>query len=164
MKKRFLLVVHCLEILALAAWVGGLVTIIGAVVPAVFNTVSVEIGGRILTRTFQGYDWIVLISAAVLILGLLVRTRLQTEGGLEIATAETLLLATMVGIAVFLVFYLNPSIAKLQEAAFAAKDEVARRSAYVAFFRYHWTARVLYVANLMLGVFAICLKTRKGVR
>ncbi|HEY3197125.1 MAG TPA: DUF4149 domain-containing protein [Nitrospirales bacterium] len=164
MKTRLLLVVHCLELLALAAWVGGLVTIIGAVVPAVFNTVSVEAGGRMLTRTFQGYDWIVLISAAVLILGLLIRTRLQTDGGPEIATVEPLLLATMVSIAVLLVFYLNPAIVKLQEAAFASKDELAKRSAYVAFFRYHWTARGLYVANLLLGVVAICLKARRGVR
>jgi uncharacterized membrane protein len=164
MKKRLLLVVHCLEILALAAWVGGLVTIIGAVIPAVFNTVSVEAGGRMLTRTFQGYDRIVLMSAAVLILGLLARTRLQTDEGSEIAATEPLLLATMVSIAVLLVFFLNPAIAKLQEAAFASKDEVAKRSTYVAFFRYHWTARALYVANLILGVAALCLKARKGVR
>jgi hypothetical protein len=140
------------------------VTIIGAVVPAVFNTVSVEAGGRTLTRTFQGYDRIVMISGAVLIVGLLGRTRLQTDGGHEIATTEPLLLATMVGIAVFLVFYLNPAIAKLQEAAFASKDEMAKRAAYLAFFRYHWTARGLYVANLILGVVAICLKARKGIR
>jgi hypothetical protein len=164
MKKRLLLVVHGLEILALAAWVGGLVTIIGAVVPAVFNTVSVEVGGRLLTRTFQGYDRIVLISAAVLILGLLARTRLQTDEGPGIAASEPLLLATMVSIAVLLVFYLNPAITKLQEAAFASKDEVAKQSAYVAFFRYHWTARALYVANLILGVVAICVKARKEVR
>jgi hypothetical protein len=164
MKRRLLLIVHCLEILALAAWFGGLVAIIGAVIPAVFNTVSIEVGGRMLTRTFEGYDRIVLISAAVLILGLLARTRLQTDEGPEIATAEPLVLATMVSIAVFLVFYLNPAIAKLQEAAFASRDEVAKRSAYVAFFRYHWTARGLYIANLMLGMVAICLMARKGVR
>jgi len=164
MKRRLLLIVHCLEILALAAWFGGLVAIIGAVIPAVFNTVSIEVGGRMLTRTFEGYDRIVLISAAVLILGLLARTRLQTDGGSEIATVESLVLATMVSIAIFLTFYLNPAIVQLQEAAFASKEETAKHAAYATFFRYHWTARGLYLTNLLLGMGDICLKARRGVR
>jgi uncharacterized membrane protein len=163
MKRRLLLIVHCLEIFALTAWVGGLVAIMGAVIPAVFNTVSIEVGGRMLTRMFQSYDRIVLISAAVLIVGLLARTRLQTDEGPETATVEPLVLATMVSIAVFLTFYLNPAIVQLQEAAFASKEETAKHAAYATFFRYHWTARGLYLTNLILGMVAICLKARKRV-
>jgi hypothetical protein len=164
MKRRLLLTVHCLEILALAAWVGGLLAIIGAVIPAVFNSVSIEVGGRMLTRTFQGYDRIVLISAALLILGLLARALLETDGASQIAVGEPLVLATMISIAVFLTFYLNPAIVRLQDAAFASTEETAKHAAYATFFRYHWTARGLYLTNLILGMGVICLKARRGVR
>ena len=59
--------------LALVVWVGGLVSIIAAVIPAVFNTISMETGGRMLTRMFQGYDRLALVSAGLIVAGTLVR-------------------------------------------------------------------------------------------
>ena len=104
--KKILVVVHCLEMLALAVWVGGLMTIMAAVIPAVFNSVSMEVGGRVLTRTFQVYDRLTLISAGVLMAGLLTRARLSTAAGARIRT-EPLLFTTMLGIAAFLLSYSN---------------------------------------------------------
>jgi len=164
MKKLAVVVVHCLEILALAAWVGGLIGIMAAVIPAVFNIASMQVGGRMLTRTFENYDLLVLISAAVLILGLLVRSRLYIDTGAEIGMGEPFLLAIMVSIAVFLTFYLNPEIERLQAAAFAAHEEAVKRSAYDAFFRYHWSARGLYLLNFGLGIALMCVKVRKWSR
>ena len=138
--------------------------IIAAVIPAVFNTATMEVGGRMLTRTFQGYDRLVLISAAVLILGQLARSRLSTGAGSEIGRGETLVLATMVSIALFLALYLNPEIVRLQDLAFASKEEMAKRVAYDLFFRDHWIARGLYLLNLGLGLIAICVKVRRWAR
>jgi uncharacterized membrane protein len=161
--KKISVVVQCLEMLALAAWVGGLMAIMAAVIPAVFNTVSMEAGGRMLTRTFQCYDRLVLISAGVWMVGLVARAQLRTDAGARIGR-EALLFTTMLSIAVLLAFYLNPEIVRLQEAAFAAQDEDAKRSAYDAFFRLHRIARVLYLLNFALGIAAICVKVRTWSR
>ena len=162
--KKILLVAHCMELLALSVWVGGLMVIMAAVIPAVFNIAPMELGGRVLTRTFQGYDRLVLISAAVLILGLLARGRLHTDAGSKIGMGEPLVLATMVTIALFLALYLNPEIVRAQEIAFISKEEAAKRSAYDAFFHYHWIARGLYLLNFGLGIAAICMKVRTWTR
>jgi uncharacterized membrane protein len=161
--KKLLVVVDCLEMLALAVWVGGLMTIMAAVIPAVFNTMSMEAGGRMLTRTFQGYDRLVLISAGVLMVGLLARSQLSTNADARIGK-EALLFTTMLSIAALLAFYLNPEIVRLQEAAFASQDETAKRSTYDAFFRLHKIARALYLLNFALGIAAICVKVRTWSR
>ena len=45
-----------LEWVALAVWVGGMVVLSGAVIPAVFNTFGgQDSGGMFLTRAFEGY-------------------------------------------------------------------------------------------------------------
>jgi hypothetical protein len=161
--RKILVVVHCLEMLALAAWVGGLMTIMAAVIPAVFNTIGMETGGRMLTRTFQGYDRLVLISGGVLMVGLLGRARLATDPGKTIRR-EVLLVTIMLSIAVFLAFYLNPKIVHLQEVAFGAQDDATKRSAYDGFFRLHKIARALYLLNFALGIAAICAKVRQWTR
>jgi len=134
-------------------------TIMAAVIPAVFNSMSMEAGGRMLTRTFQGYDRLVLISAGVLMVGLIARSQLSTERGTGIGT-DALLFTIMLSIAIFLALYLNPEIVRLQEASFASEGEAAKRSAYAAFFRLHKIARALYLLNFSLGIAAICVKVR----
>ncbi|MEK6605147.1 MAG: DUF4149 domain-containing protein, partial [Nitrospirota bacterium] len=102
--------------LALAVWVGGLVSIIAAVIPAVFNTIGMETGGRMLTRMFQGYDRLALASAGLIAAGTLVRIYGATGNWREqIGMAELALLATMVVIVTGLWFWLTPETARLQE-------------------------------------------------
>src|SRR2546428_160992 len=72
--KRLNVVCQCVEVISLAVWVGGLVSIIAAVIPAVFGTMGMEAGGRMLTRTFQGYDRLTQFSAGLLLLAMVVRT------------------------------------------------------------------------------------------
>ena len=49
------------EWLALAVWVGGLLVLIGSVIPAVFNTFGgQDSGGLFLTRAFEGYNHFVI--------------------------------------------------------------------------------------------------------
>ena len=48
------------EYLALGVWVGGLIVLVGAVIPAVFNTFGgQESGGFFLTKAFEGYNRLV---------------------------------------------------------------------------------------------------------
>jgi hypothetical protein len=152
------------EVLALAVWVGGLVSIIAAVIPAVFNTIGMEAGGRMLTRMFHGYDRLALVSAGLLVAGTLVRTYEAAGSWREqISMTELVLLATMVVLVTTLWFWLTPETARLQEVAFAAKDD-AKRVAYDNFFAYHRVARALYILNLGLGIALLCVKATKWAR
>ena len=150
-------------------WVGGLASIIAAVIPAVFSTIGMEAGGRMLTKTFQGYDRLTQFSAGLLLLAMMVRTwgagvwspsaNWREQG----SVIELVLLMTMVAIATALTFWLTPETARLQEIAFGAKED-AKRIAYDNFFAYHRVARALYIINLGLGITLLCVKVRKWVR
>ena len=150
-----------MEVLALTVWVGGLVSIIGAVIPAVFNTIGMEAGGRMLSRTFQGYDRLVLVAWGMSVVAMAVRS---LAAGDRVAPSEGVLLGVMVAVAAALAFYLNPDVVRLQELAFTAKDELAKKAAYDEFFTYHRVARALYIINLGLGIVLLCVKVRKWVR
>ncbi len=152
-----------MEALALAVWVGGLASIIAAVIPAVFTTIGMETGGRMLTRTFQGYDRLVLVSAGLIVAGTLVRVFVSGPWREQIGMIELALLATMIVFAMTLTFWLTPETTRLQELAFSAK-EGAKRAAYDEFFVYHRVARALYILNLGLGIALVCVKVRKWVR
>jgi hypothetical protein len=151
------------EALALAVWVGGLASIIAAVIPAVFTTIGMETGGRMLTRTFQGYDRLVLVSAGLIVAGTLVRVFVSGPWRAQIGMTELVLLVTMVVFAMTLTFWLTPETTRLQELAFSAKEE-AKRAAYDEFFVYHRVARALYILNLGLGTALLCVKVKKWVR
>ena len=45
-----------LELLGLMVWIGGLAVLLTTVIPAVFNTLGMETGGRFLRRVFDGYN------------------------------------------------------------------------------------------------------------
>ena len=45
-----------LELLGLMIWIGGLAVLLTTVIPAVFNTLGMETGGRFLRRVFDGYN------------------------------------------------------------------------------------------------------------
>jgi hypothetical protein len=167
--KKLIVTCHCIEVLALAVWVGGLASIITAVIPAVFSTIGMEAGGRMLTRTFQGYDHLTQFAAALLLLAMMVRTwgagvwSRSTSWREQVSMTELVLLMTMVAIAATLTFWLTPETARLQEIAFSAKDD-AKRVAYDNFFAYHRIARALYLINLGLGMTLLCVKVQKWVR
>jgi len=148
--------------LALAVWVGGLVSIIAAVIPAIFNTpITIEATGQLLTKTFHGYDLLVLVSAGALMLGMLARGVVAKD---LISKPELAVAGVMVMLALGLTVYLNPEVVRLQELVFATRETGAKKAAYGAFFKYHWIARALYLINLGLGMTLLCMKVRKWVR
>jgi uncharacterized membrane protein len=144
-----------LDFLALAVWTGGLVVIIAAVIPAVFNSFGMEAGGQFLTRTFDGYNQIVLAAIAVMSGSIAARAWLVQTAGLPNAMpgrTEAMLFGLMVLVAITIIAVLGPESVALQAEAFAAKDEATRKTAYDAFFRVHTIVRGLYLVNLGLGV------------
>ncbi|BCA54061.1 conserved membrane protein of unknown function [Nitrospira sp. KM1] len=153
-----------LELLALGVWVGGLVVLIGAVIPAVFNTLGgQDSGGFLLTRTFEGYNR--LVAAAFLILVVVAGCRWRYgDAALAVTKSEAMLLVCMGLIAAAIIFVLHPLAATLQAEAFAAKDEQARKAAFEAFFRLHMPVRSLYMVNLGLGMGLLVMKAKRSLR
>jgi uncharacterized membrane protein len=167
------LIVCCtIELLALSIWIGGLVVIVAAVIPAVFNSFGMEPGGRFLTLVFDGYNR--LTAAAILILTTASGWRAwQTwrEGGgsgrwpaAALPRLELALLSVMILIAVLIIMVLGPESVTLQERAFAVQDEAAKKAAYAAFFQTHTVVRGLYLLNLVLGIVLLAVKARSWIR
>ncbi len=165
--RRVLVTCYTVEVLALAIWVGGLLAIIIAVIPAVFNSLGMEPGGRFLTRVFEGYNRLVGFAVAILVAGMGVRTWVQRKGhppealrSRAVGPVEGGLFLAMVTVAILIGWVLGPESVRLQEAAFAAPDEAAKKTAYEAFFRSHMVVRGLYLLNLALGIALIAVKVR----
>lgn len=153
-----------LEFLALGVWIGGLIVLVGAVIPAVFNTWGgQESGGFFLTRAFEGYNRLVVV-ALILLLGAMGYRQWRGEAAATVSRSEWILLSAMGGIAGVIILVLHPQAAALQTEAFGLKDEQAKKAAFEAFFRFHKPIRSLYVVNMFLGIWLIVLKAKRSLQ
>ena len=152
-----------LEWLALGVWVGGLLVLIGAVIPAVFNTFGgQDSGGLFLTRAFEGYNHFVIGAMAVMCAASWYRWW-SGDSAVRIGRGEMTVLAGMVLIAGIIIVVLHPYAAALQAQAFAVKEETARKAAFEALFRILMPVRSLYMVNLVLGILLIGIKTKRSL-
>ena len=152
-----------LEWVALAVWVGGMIVLSGAVIPAVFNTFGgQDAGGMFLTRAFEGYHRFVGGAGAILWATLWYR-RWSGDPIVEVGRSEVIILAVMVMIAGLIIMVLHPNAAALQAHAFATKDETTRKTALEGLFRVLLPIRALYVLNLFLGLALIGIKAKRSL-
>ena len=123
--------------------------LVGAVIPAVFNTLGgQESGGFFLTRAFEGYNRLVVVALLVLATAMGYR-QWRGEPVAKVSRSEWLLLS---------------ALAALQAEAFGLKDEQAKKAAFEAFFRLHKPIRSLYVVNMLLGIWLLVLKTKRSLQ
>ncbi len=155
------------ELMALCLVIGGLVVIVYAVIPAVFNVgLQPETGGRFLTRAFGGYNDLTAGAIATLIVAALGRfwLRKPSPGQVPtIGTAEPVLVALLACTFGVIVFWLRPEAMALQEQAFAATGAPEKTMAYEAFFRIHHVSRALYIVNLGLAIALLAVKVKRSV-
>jgi uncharacterized membrane protein len=152
-----------LEWVALTVWVGGMIVLSGAVIPAVFNTFGgQDSGGMFLTRAFEGYQRFVIGASVILCVVAWFR---WWSGDLMIAVgrSEIIVLVVMVMIAGLIIVVLHPHAAELQAQAFATKDETTKKAALESFFRVLMPIRSLYMLNLVLGLTLIGIKTKRSL-
>ncbi|MEO5865291.1 MAG: hypothetical protein ABIQ79_09690 [Nitrospiraceae bacterium] len=152
-----------LEWLALALWVGGGLVLIGAVIPAVFNTFGgQESGGLFVTRAFEGFHRFMIGALAILWAALCYRwwsgSPIVTVGRGEMAV-----LVGMTAIAGLIIVWLHPSAAALQAQAFAAHEEAAKKAAFEALFRLLKPIRWIYMIDLVLGILLIGIKAKRSL-
>lgn len=165
--SRKVLVCAVIDCLALAIWIGGLIVIVAAVIPAVFNSFGMEPGGRFLTRVFDGYNKTVLVAMAAMGGTIAVRAWGLQAGGPSSALPgrmEAILFGAMILVAFAIIVVLGPQSVALQEEAFGIREESARKAAYDTFFRVHMIVRGLYILNLGLGVGLLAVKLKSFLR
>lgn len=152
-----------LEWVALAVWVGGMVVLSGAVVPAVFNTFGgQDSGGMFLTRAFEGYHRFVIGAGAILCATLWYR-RWSGDPIVAVGRSEMIVLAAMVMIAGLMIAVLHPQAAALQAQAFSTKDETTRKTALEGLFRVLLPIRALSMLNLLLGIVLIGIRAKRSL-
>jgi len=152
-----------LEWLALGLWVGGMAVLIGAVIPAVFNTFGgQDSGGLLLTRTFEGYQRFVIGAVAVLCASSWYRWW-SGDQTVAVGRGEFLVLMSMVAMAGVIILVLHPQAVGLQAEAFAAQGEPAKKAAFEALFRVLMPIRILYGVTMVLGVVLMGIKTKRSL-
>jgi uncharacterized membrane protein len=150
-----------LEWLALGVWIGGLLVLMGAVIPAVFNTFGgQDLGGLFLTRAFEGYHRFVIGAVAIMCAASCYRWW-SREPAVAVGLGEITVLAGMIAIAGIVILWLHPSAAALQVQAFAVQEEAAKKAAFDALFRILMPIRWLYTLNLVLGMLLIGIRMKR---
>lgn len=152
-----------LEWLALGVWVGGGLVLIGAVIPAVFNTFGgQDSSGLFMTRAFEGYHRFMI--GALAIMGAALWYRWWSENpAVAVGPGEIMVLAGMAAITGMIIMWLHPSAAALQAQAFAAHEEAAKKAAFEALFRMLKPIRWIYMVDLVLGILLIGIKAKRSL-
>jgi len=156
-----------LELLGLMMWIGSLTALLTMVIPAVFNTLGMETGGRFLRRVFDGYNGLTSGVVVVLIGTALFRYwkhRQEPGESLPLRRSEVGLLAVLTFVTFLVVVVLGPKAIALQEAAFTADSQETKKVALEAFFRMHMIVRALHLINAGLAVSLLVVKFRHWVR
>jgi uncharacterized membrane protein len=152
-----------LEWLALGVWVGGGLVLIGAVIPAVFNTFGgQDLGGLFLTKAFEGYHRFMI--GTLVIMGAALWYRWWSGNPVVgVCRGEMIVLAGMVVITGTIIVWLHPSAAALQAQAFAAQEEAAKKAAFEALFRMLKPIRWIYMIDLVLGILLVGIKANRSL-
>ncbi len=156
-----------LELLGLMVWIGGLAVLLTAVIPAVFNTLGMETGGRFLRRVFDGYNALTSGIVVVLIGTALFRYwkhQQEPSRNLPLRRSEISLLGALTVVTFLVLVVLGPEAVELQEAAFTADSQETKKTAFEAFFRMHMIVRAFHLVNAALAISLLAVKFRHWLR
>ena len=152
-----------LEWLALGLWVGGMAVLVGAVIPAVFNTFGgQDSGGVFLTRAFEGYQRFVTGAVVALSVGAWYRWWSGVPA-VAVGRWELMVVGLMIMIAGVIMLVLHPKAAALQTQAFAVQGD-AKKAALESLFRVLMPIRILYIVTLILGIGLMVIKTKRSLQ
>lgn len=155
-----------LELLGLVIWIGSLVFILTAVLPATFNSFGIEAGGRFLRRVFDHYNSLTSGIVIFLIGSTWFRLWKNRNPLPRISPPTRIEVTLLVGLSLvttLIVLVVEPKAIQLQEAAFLAGGEIATKNAYEDFFKTHMIARALHLINGGLAISLLVTKFRQWV-
>ena len=156
-----------LELLGLMMWIGSLTALLTMVIPAVFNTLGMETGGRFLRRVFDGYH-AVIVGVVVVLIGTASfrywKHWQEPQGNPPLKRSEVGLLTALTFVTVLVVTVMGPKAVALQEIAFEADSQEAKKTALEAFFQMHMIVRTLHLTNAGLAISLLVVKFRHWVK
>lgn len=156
-----------LELLGLMMWIGSLTALLTMVIPAAFNTLGMETGGRFLRRVFDGYNAVTVSVVAVLVGTTSFRYwkhRQEPQGNPPVRRSEVGLLMALTFVTVLIVTVLGPIAVASQDLAFEADSQEAKKASLEVFFRIHMIVRALHLINAGLAISLLVVKFRHWVR
>lgn len=157
---------YLVEMFGLALWVGGLVVIIGVVIPAVFNSFGMEPAGRFLRRVFDGYGYLNVGIVLMLFIMAGIRSRIYSREAnhlFSVSRGEWMLLTAMLLVTASILGVVGPRAVTLQEAAFEAASKPEKEAAFAEFFRLHMIVRGLHLINVGLAATLLVTRLRRAV-
>ncbi len=157
--KRFAYLFSWFELLGLALWIGGMVTLGALVAPAVFDNVKpVQMAGDAMSLVFRKFNgglvYICLVLVAAGFTGKTFLTRRRDrfhwiEGGF---------ITVMILIGLYIGAILGP---KMQDLRQIRSHDPSNTGAVVAFDRGHRLSERLFTLNLILGLGALFMNARE---
>lgn len=151
-------VADSLYLIAITLWVGGLWAVGYLVAPALFVHLPADraLAGALAGRMFGLIEWVGMVSAAYLLLFLLVRRGLAAMRTSIFWVAVLMLLLTLASH-----FGIQPVIAQLKaQAALSGTRDVLESVVRDRFRTWHGVSGVLYLVQSLLGVALVLLQDR----
>lgn len=112
--RRVVVAIASIQVLALALWAGGLITLGAVVAPIVFHTVPAPTSADAMTLVFARFDRVMIVCGAV---ALVAEATLAVRGG-RVERADVVRMVALVvavGLAITIAAWLTPGIAALHE-------------------------------------------------
>jgi uncharacterized membrane protein len=159
---RWMASVFCwMELLGLALWIGGMVTIGALVAPTVFAELGSETGGQVMTLVFRKFNGgHVYISIVLVAFGYLGKTLLHRVPG-RARWIEGGVLIVMIVIGLYIGALLGPKMQALRQEKIANPNNNEAREAFT---RNHHVSRNLFSVNMTLGIAVLFFNAREMSR
>lgn len=152
---------RALMLLALIAWIGGLIFFAFVLAPAAFTVLpTIEMAGNMVSRSLTALHWIGMVSGAVFLACSLLYSRLQYARVKVFAPVHGLLLA-MIVLTVISQFGMTPRMHSLRREMGAIENLSMTDARRLEFDRLHeWSTRA-EGGVLFLGLVAVVLTARR---
>jgi hypothetical protein len=140
-------------LLALVAWVGGIIFFAFVLAPTLFTVLPVQLAGSVVSPSLTKLHWIGLVAGAVFLLCSLAYNRV-THGQLRLFGASQVLVALMLLLTAVSEFAITPRMRELRAGpdAVSARDQFARL--------HQWSTRA-ESGVLLLGLMVVALTARE---
>ena len=150
-------ILRTVMLLALIAWVGGIIFFAFVMAPTLFTVLPPQLAGNVVSPSLTKLHWIGLV-AGIVLLACSVACNLAKHGQLRLFGASQVMILVMLILTGISQFSVTPRMRELR----AGQSNLDTTSAGAEFDRLHrWSTR-LEGGVLILGLMVVVLKAREG--
>jgi uncharacterized membrane protein len=140
-------------LLALVAWVGGIIFFAFVLAPTLFTVLPVQLAGNVVSPSLTKLHWIGLVAGAVFLLCSLAYNRMK-YGQFRLFSPSQVLIAMMLLLTAVSQFFLAPRMRELR----AGPDAASAREQFTSL--HQWSTRA-ESGVLLLGLMVVALTARE---